>query len=99
MSRDARAAEREPVAGHTGWKSRPLRSLGKKYVVFCGITSPRRARSKTSSIRVAPQEERAVELARVDAAHRLVEIGRVADLLVADEPIDELHVELSLLAR
>ena len=51
--RDAVAAEAEPVDGHTGWKSRPLVSLGKKYVVFCGITSPRRARSNTSSIRVA----------------------------------------------
>ena len=50
---DAVAAELEPVGAHTGWKSRPLVSLGKKYVVFCGITSPRRARSKTSSIRVA----------------------------------------------
>ena len=32
----------EPVDGHTGWKSRPRGSFGKKYVVFCGITSPRR---------------------------------------------------------
>ena len=53
--RDAAAAESQPVdrGGHTGWKSRPLVSLGKKYVVFCGITSPRRARSNTSSMRVA----------------------------------------------
>ena len=50
--RDAVATEPEPVDGHTGWKRRPLVSFGKKYVVFCGITSPRRARSKTSSMRV-----------------------------------------------
>ena len=28
---------------HSGWKSRPEMSFGKKYVVFCGSTSPRRA--------------------------------------------------------
>ena len=44
---DRVAAHLEP-RGHlnecqSGWKSRPLMSLGKKYVVFCGNTSPRRA--------------------------------------------------------
>ena len=97
--RDAAAAEREPVDRHTGWKSRPLVSFGKKYVVFCGITSPRRARSKTSSMRVGAQQERTVELARSrPRATASSSVGRVAEPLVADEPIDELDVELARLA-
>ena len=36
------AADLEPRT-HRGWKSRPVISFGKKYVVFCGSTSPRRA--------------------------------------------------------
>ena len=36
------AADVEPRL-HRGWKSRPEISFGKKYVVFCGNTSPRRA--------------------------------------------------------
>ena len=42
------AADGEPVSQVDGTAD-PLVSFGKKYVVFCGITSPRRARSKTSS--------------------------------------------------
>src|SRR6185503_11769179 len=35
------AAEREPVRlRHTGWKSIPESSFGKKKLVFCGITPP-----------------------------------------------------------
>ena len=48
---DRVAAHLEPRL-HSGWKSRPEISFGKKYVVFCGSTSPRRAWAKTSSIRV-----------------------------------------------
>ncbi len=43
------AAEREPV-GHTGWKSRPEVSFGKKNVDFCGITSPASANAATCSV-------------------------------------------------
>ena len=39
---DRVAADVEPRL-HRGWKSRPEISFGKKYVVFCGSTSPRRA--------------------------------------------------------
>ena len=39
---DRVAADVEPRL-HRGWKSRPEISFGKKYVVFCGNTSPRRA--------------------------------------------------------
>ena len=45
------------------------------------------------------QQEGAVGLAGVDARDRLVGVGRVADALVADEPVDELGVELARLAR
>ena len=82
---------------HTGWKSRPLVSLGKKYVVFCGMTSPRRARSNTSSMRVARSRKapsNSPESTRVIASS---EIRRVAERLVADEPVDELDVELTRL--
>ena len=48
---DRVAADVEPRL-HSGWKSSPEISFGKKYVVFCGSTSPRRACAKTSSIRV-----------------------------------------------
>ena len=41
------------------------------------------------------KEEGAVVLAGVDPSDGLVEIGRVAEPLVADEPVDELDVELS----
>ena len=44
------------------------------------------------------EQEGAVELARVDPRDRLVDVGRVAEPFVADEPIDELDVELALLA-
>ncbi len=46
-----------------------------------------------------PEQERTVELTRVDASDGLGEIGRVAESLVADEAIDELDVELARLAR
>ncbi len=39
---DRIAADLEPRL-QSGWKRRPLMSFGKKYVVFCGNTSPRRA--------------------------------------------------------
>ena len=42
------AAERVPV-GHTGWKSRPDVSFGKKNVDFCGIVSPACAKRDTCS--------------------------------------------------
>ena len=45
-----------------------------------------------------PKQKCPVELAGVDARDGLVEIGRVADPLVTDEPIDELDVELARLA-
>ena len=46
-----------------------------------------------------PQQEGTVELARVDARDGLVEIGRVAEPVVADETVDELDVELARLTR
>ena len=53
--RRGRAAQLEPglrVDRHSsnGAISRPLVSLGKKYVLFCGMTSPARANSSTWSI-------------------------------------------------
>ena len=47
-------------------------SFGKKYVVFCGIISPRRRRSETCSIARRADEERRLGLAAVDGRHRLV---------------------------
>ena len=70
-------------------------SLGKKYVVFCGITSPRRARSKTSSMRVARSRNAPSNSPASTRATRLAEIGGVAEPLVTDEAIDELDVELT----
>ena len=72
-------------------------SLGKKYVVFCGITSPRRGALEDVLDARRAEQEGAVELARVDPGGRLVEIRRVAEPLVADEPVDELDVELTRL--
>ena len=44
--------ELEPGAhSSTGWKRRPESGFGKKYVLFEGISSPRRATAKTSSRR------------------------------------------------
>ena len=51
-TRGRRRATASSARRQTGWKSRPEISFGKKYVVFCGSTSPRRAWAKTSSIRV-----------------------------------------------
>src|SRR6185295_18835914 len=44
------------------------------------------------------QEERTIELTRVDACDRVGEVGRVGDSLVPDEPIYELDIELPRLA-
>src|SRR5919201_2800368 len=47
---DGAATDLEPLR-QTGWNNNPETSFGKKYVDFCGITSPLAAISKTSSIR------------------------------------------------
>ena len=70
-------------------------SFGKKYVVFWGITSPRRARSKTSSIRVARSRKAPSNRTVVDLRDGIGRVGRVPDPVVADEPLDELDVELA----
>ena len=42
-----------------------------------------------------PKEKGALELARIDAGDCLLQIGCVADSLVADQTVDELDVELT----
>ena len=72
------AAERVPV-GHTGWKSRPDVSFGKKNVDFCGIVSPRvrEARHLLDGHRLEQERRRGV--AAVDGGDRLVRVRGVGD--------------------
>ena len=64
MSRDAEPAGLEPVGhGSTGWKRSPESGFGKKYVLFGGMRSPRRAtREDVLDARLA-EEERDVGVA------------------------------------
>ena len=95
---DAEPAGLEP-RGHrsSGWKTIPESGFGKKYVLFCGMRSPRRATANTSSTRGSRRRNATSAAPPSTGRHRLVEARRVRD---AVEPVavDELGVELALLA-
>ena len=55
-------------------------------MLFCGITSPRRATSQTSSMRVGRSRNAACRLAAVDRRDGLVALRRVRDALAARAP-------------
>ena len=96
---DAGAAEREPVDASYRVEEQAARQLREEVrrLLRHHLAAPRALEDVLDPRR--PEQEGAVELARVDARDRLVEIGRVAEPLVPDEPVDELDVELARLAR
>ena len=98
MSADRSAADLEPgLTVKAGGRAGREISLGKKYVVFCGITSPRRASCEHVLDARGREQERRRGLAASTAATALLGAGCVADALAA-EAVDELDVELALRA-
>ena len=93
---DAEAAGLEPVRhGVTGWKRRPESGFGKKYVLFGGMGSPRRATAKTSSTRGRRRMNAASAAPLSTSARASSSARRVADSVEA-VAVDELDVELAL---
>ena len=66
--------------------------MGKKYVDFCGIVSPRAANPATCAIVGARTRNAESASPRVDRGHRLVGVRRVGDALRL-KALDRLRVE------
>ena len=93
----SRQVSSQGVIASSGWKRSPESGFGKKYVLFCGMRSPRRATANTSSTRGSRRRNATSAPPRSTAATASVALGRVADAVEA-VPVDELDVELAFRA-
>ena len=84
----------QSVTGRPDGRGARRASFGKKYVVFWGIISPRRARSKTSSMRVGRRSS--AQSASPDSTRRTASTrSGVYEIPSWPSAIDELDVELA----